>query len=167
MKAFRYNTKTRNDRKFNNCGSEKNPNAVNFYASNLNYVQNYRFVYFPDGGVNYECDLQTIEIENNNLFDMSLNFSTLSTFKNYINSQISEQLKDFTNFMNNAKNASDRKMWAQSIEGLKNKEAELTSNLVSNEFQTLSDFENQNELVSELTSLGFSGYTTKNEIAIF
>jgi len=50
---------------------------------------------------------------------------------------------------------------------LKNSEDELIANLFRNEFQELSDFERQNELVAELKALGFDGYTTKNEIAIF
>lgn len=58
-------------------------------------------------------------------------------------------------------------MWANQIEQLKNREEELISNLFCNEFQPLSDFERQNELVAELKALGFNGYTTNNEIAIF
>jgi len=58
-------------------------------------------------------------------------------------------------------------MWANQIEQLKNRENELISNLISNEFQPLSDFDRQNELVAELKALGFDGYTTNNEIAIF
>ena len=58
-------------------------------------------------------------------------------------------------------------MLFRSIEQLKNRENELISNLISNEFQTLSDFDRQNELVAELKTLGFDGYTTNNEIAIF
>lgn len=58
-------------------------------------------------------------------------------------------------------------MWANQIEQLKNREEELISNLFCNEFQPLSDFERQNELVAELKALAFNGYTTNNEIAIF
>jgi Txe/YoeB family toxin of Txe-Axe toxin-antitoxin module len=76
-------------------------------------------------------------------------------------------MRDYTRFMNNAKKAKERKMWANQIEQLKNREQELVSNLISNEFQTLSDFERQNELVAELKALGFEGYNTNNEIAIF
>ena len=69
--------------------------------------------------------------------------------------------------MNNAKKASERKMWAKHIDDLKDREQELISNLFCNEFQPLSDFERQNELVAELKALGFNGYATSNEIAIF
>jgi hypothetical protein len=69
--------------------------------------------------------------------------------------------------MNNAKKASERKMWANQIDQLKKREQELISNLFANEFQPLSDFARQNDLGVELKSLGFDGYTTKNEIAIF
>ena len=51
MKAFRYNSENRSDRKYNNCGKEKNPNAVKFYASNMDYANNYKFIYNEDGDV--------------------------------------------------------------------------------------------------------------------
>ena len=167
MKAFRYNSENRSDRKYNTCGMEKNPNAVKFYASNMDYANNYKFIYNEDGEAISECSLEVVEIEGVNLFDMSNNFKSLSTYNNYIASEIGAQMRDYTLFMNNAKKASERKMWANQIEQLKNREQELISNLISNEFQTLSDFERQNELVAELKALGFNGYATNNEIAIF
>lgn len=167
MKAYRYNSEKREDRRFNGCGREKNPNAVKFYASNMAYADNYKFIHTEDGDVAYECTLEVVEIENANLFDMASNFSTLDTYKKYIDSQIGLQMRDYTRFMNEAKKASERKMWEKQIADLSNRENELVSNLISNEFQPLSDFELQNDLVAELKSLGFEGYTTKNEIAIF
>ena len=167
MKGYRYNSEKREDRKFNTCGKEKNPNNIKFYASNLKYAENYKLIYNEDGEVVYECSLEVVDIENVNLFDMANNFKSLSTYNNYIASEIDAQMRDYTRFMNNSKKASDRKMWAKQIDDLKNREQELISNLFCNEFQPLSDFERQNELVSELKSLGFDGYTTKNEIAIF
>jgi hypothetical protein len=167
MKAFRYNSKKREDRKFNTCGKEKNPNAIKFYALNMNYADNYKFIYNEDGDIIGECTLEIVDIENINIFNMSGNFKTLVTFNNYIAYEIGTQLKDYTIFMNNAKKVSDRKMWAKNIDNLKNREAELILNLKYNEFQTLSDFERQNELVAELKTLGFNGYITNNEIAIF
>ena len=167
MKAYRYNSEKREDRHFNNCGSEKNPNSVKFYATNLAYADKYKVIHTECGEVDYECALEVTEIENVNLFDMTNNFKSLSSYSNYINKQISAQMKDYTKFMNNAQKASDRKMWAKQIDDLKNREQELISNLILNEFQTLSDYETQNELVSELKSLGFEGYVTKNEVAIF
>jgi DNA-directed RNA polymerase specialized sigma subunit len=99
---------------------------------------------------------------------VDINGNTHDTRKtNYIGAQIGAQMRDYTRFMNEAKKASDKKMWANQIEQLKNREQELISNLFANEFQPLSDFEIQNELVAELKALGFDGYTTKNEIAIF
>ena len=166
MKAFRYNSENRADRKYNNCGKEKNPNAVKFYASNMNYANNYKFIYNEDGEVVAECSLQVVEIEGVILFDMANNFKSLSTYNNYIASEIGTQMRDYTRFMNNAKKASERKMWVKQIDNLKNRENELISTLISNEFQPLSDFERQNELVAELKALGFDGYTTNNEIAI-
>ena len=167
MKGYRYNSENRSDRKFNNCGKEKNPKAVKFYASNIDYANNYKFIYNEDGDVVSECTLEVVEIENVSLFDMANNFKSLATYNNYIASEIGAQLRDYTHFMNNAKKASDRKMWAKQIDALKNREQELILNLFCNEFQTLSDFEKQNELVDELKALGFDGYTTNNEIAIF
>ena len=167
MKAFRYNSENRSDRKYNNCGMDKNPNAVKFYASNMDYANNYKFIYNEDGEVVAECSLEVVYIENANLFDMANSFKTLTTYNNYIASEIGTQMRDYTRFMNNAKKATERKMWANQIDQLKNRENELISNLISNEFQTLSDFDRQNELVAELKTLGFDGYTTNNEIAIF
>jgi hypothetical protein len=167
MKAFRYNSENRSDRKYNNCGKEKNPNAVKFFALNMDYANNYKFIHNEDGDIVYECVLEVVEIENVNLFDMSNDFKSLSTYNNYIASEIGAQMRDYTSFMNNAKKASDRKMWSNQIEQLKNREQELISNLFCNEFQSLSDFERQNELLAELKALGFNGYITNNEIAIF
>ena len=167
MKTYRYNSENRSDRKFNNCGKEKNPKSVKFYASNMDYANKYKFIYNEDGEVVAECTLEVVEIENSNLFDMANNFKSLNTYNNYIASEIGAQLRDYTHFMYNAKKASDRKMWAKQIDALKNREQELILNLFCNEFQPLSDFERQNELVDELKALGFDGYTTYNEIAIF
>lgn len=167
MKAFRYNSENRADRKYNTCGMEKNPNAIKFYASNMDYANNYKFIYNEDGEAISECSLEVVEIEGVNLFDMADNFKSLSTYNNYIAYEIESQFRDYTRFMNNAKKASERKMWAKQIDDLKNREQELISNLFCNEFQPLSDFNRQNELVAELKALGFDGYTTNNEIAIF
>lgn len=167
MKAYRYNSQKREDRKFNTCGREKNPNALKFYATNMTYADKYKFVYNEDGDVVYECQLEVVEVENVNLFDMANNFKTLATYNNYIALQIGQQMRDYTRFMNNATKAKDRKMWANQIEALKVREQEIVSALFYKEFQQLSDFEIQNELLAELKSLGFEGYKTKNEIAIF
>lgn len=167
MKGFRYNCEKRSDRKYNNCGKEKNPNAIKFYAKNMEYANKYKYIYNEDGDVIAECKLEVVEIENVNLFDMANNFKTLTTYNNYIADVIRVVKGDYTYYMNKAKKASERKKWANRIEQLKNKEEELITNLFRSEFQELSDFERQNELVAELKALGFDGYTTKNEIAIF
>lgn len=167
MTGCRYNSENRADRKYNNCGMEKNPNAIKFYALNMAYADKYKFIYSDAGEVVAECALEVVEIDNVNLFDMASDFKTLSTYNNYIASEIGLQMRDYTRYMNNAKKASERKMWANQIEALKNREQELISFLASTEFQALSDFERQNELVAELKSLGFHGYKTNNEIALF
>lgn len=149
MKAYRYNAKNRFDRKFNRCGEEKNPNMVKFYATNMKYAEKYRFIYDCDGEVEYECELETVTIEGVNLFDMEANFKNLQTFHNY-NNAIIESMRRVLNNVDY------------------DKETESISNaLIHNEFQGLSDFSRQNELIAELRSLGFEGYFTKNEIAIF
>ena len=169
MKAtvYRYNSKKRSDREFNNTGIEKNPNAINFYATNLSYAEKYKFVYLEDGDVDYVCSLEEKEISTENIFDMSSNFESLATFQNYINNEIGLQLRDYTRFLNESKTKSDKKLWMEQIAQLENRKAELVDNLFRCEFQTLSDFDRQNELVNELKSKGFNGYKTKNEIAIF
>tara|TARA_R110000803_G_scaffold208823_1_gene277819 strand:- start:62 stop:565 length:504 start_codon:yes stop_codon:yes gene_type:complete len=167
MEVYRYNTKNRQDRNFNTCGEEKNPNAINFYATNMAYADNYKFIYNDDGEVALECKLEVALVDTTNLFDMNKNFSCLTSYSSYINSQVEKQMNDYTNFMNNSKKLSDKKMWANQIDALKNRGKELTNTLISNEFQTLSDFSRQNKLVSELKNLGFNGYKTKNEVVIF
>ena len=166
MKVYRYNAKKREDRLFNQCGREKNPLNVKFYATNLDYAKKYEVIYNEDGEEIYKCDLEVVEVDAN-LFNMAENFKQLKSYNSYIAKEIGCQMRDYTRFINNAKKASERKMWANQIDNLKNREGELISTLIDNEFQTLSDFDNQVELVNELKSLGYNGYFTKNEIAIF
>jgi hypothetical protein len=165
MQAYRYNS-DRSHRKYNNCGMEKNPNAVKFYASNMAYADNYKFIYSDAGEVVAECSLEVVEIEGVNLFDMSTGFQQLSTYRNYIESEIGAQRRDYTASLAKAKKAKERKMWEKNLSDLQNRESELVVILRNNEFQTLSDFERQNELVAELKALGFDGYITTNEIAV-
>jgi len=160
MKAFRYNVENRNQRVFNQTGIEKNPNAIKFYATNMAYAEKYN-----EEGL--ECTLEVSEVSTDNLFDMPNNFKSLDTYNTYIANKIGTQLRDYTRFMNESKKLKERKMWERQIEDLKNRENELISILEMTEFQSLSDFELQNDLVSELKSKGFNGYITKNEIAIF
>lgn len=49
----------------------------------------------------------------------------------------------------------------------KKREDELIQLLITSEFQLLSDYDLQNDLISELRSIGYDGYTTNNEIALF
>lgn len=168
MKAYRYNAKAREDRQFNNTGMEKNPNGLKYYSSNLEYVESYRYIYFEDGDVNYECDLEVVELsEGINLFDMASDFRTLNTYTSYINSQIGTQLADYSFFLSSAKTKKEVALWTKEIEALKGREVELVKALVSNEFQQLSDFDLQNALVAELKAQGFEGYRTANEIVLF
>ena len=53
------------------------------------------------------------------------------------------------------------------IAELDNRENELIAALQKTNFQFLSDGENQNTLIPELTAAGFDGYITRDEIAIF
>lgn len=166
MKGFRYNAEKREDRKFNTCGEEKNPNQVKFYATNMAYAENYRYIHSEDGEVIAECTLEVMEIENVKLFDMGANYSTLNAYRMVIDREIGAQLRAYTDYMNNAKKPKERKMWAAQIDALQNREAEIAKRLVSEEFQQLSDFQTQNVLVAELKAMGYDGYITQNEIAI-
>lgn len=165
--AYRYNAKNRTDRNFNNCGKEKNPNAVKFYATNMAYADKYKYVYYRDGYVAYECALEVVEIANTPLFDMANGFKSLSAYQSYISNEISAQMKDYTYFLNKATKVADKKRWQNAINALSNREQELINNLIDNEFQMLSDFELQNVLIAEIKSLGYAGYFTANEIALF
>lgn len=167
MKAYRYNAKNREDRKFNTTGQEKNPNRIDFYTTNLDYAENYRFVYFEDGEVNYECELVEITVSEGKFFDMTENFKTLEVYRTYIANEIGAQRRDYTRFLNEATSKKSIALWTKNLKDLENREEELTNTLVSNEFQSLSDYNYQNILINELKSLGFDGYTTTNEIAIF
>ena len=169
MKAtvYRYNARTRNDRGFNNTGMEKNPNQVAFYATNLKYAENYRFVYTADGDVDYECELETKEVETSNLFNMANDFASLDTYAKHIDSYIGAMKRDYTRFLENATKKSDIALWTAQLEGLKEEENKIIARLQNQEFQTLSDYDLQNDLVAELTAKGYNGYFTNNEIAIF
>ena len=167
MRAYRYNTLKREDRKFNTTGIEKNPLNIKFYASSLEAAEAYRFVYFGDGDVNYECELEEVEIEAN-LFDMCSNFASLSTFDIWVNDQIEAQLKDYRQFLTDAKTKKEQKRWSVIIEDtVKNRKSELITMLNQVNFQYLSDFSYQPILVAELKALVFNGYKTCKEIAIF
>lgn len=168
MKAYRYNSEKRSDRRYNNCGAEKNPQNVLFLAKNIEYSKKYQYIYDEDGTIAQECTLEVVEVADDaKLFDMGASFKELSTFNNYIAAEIGTQMRDYTRFMNESKNARERKMWVKAIANLEKREDELISTLKADEFQQLSDFSRQNELVAELKAAGFDGYVTKNEIAIF
>lgn len=167
MKAYRFNAKKREDRKFNTTGQEKNPNRVAFYGKNLDYTKKYETVYDSYTYEElYKCTLEEVEVEAN-LFNMADNFKSLKTYKVFISEEISAQLSDYTKNRDNARTKKDAKMWQGFIDELVNREAELISQLRNEEFQQLSDFNYQNILIAEIKALGFDGYETKNEIAIF
>ena len=167
MKAFRYNAPKREDRKFNTTGMEKNPNKLNYYASNLQYAEAYKYICNEEGEVLYECELETVEIGAVNLFDMAKLYHTTEVYKTYINDKIGRQLKDYSRFLLEAKTKKDKKLWTAQIENLSSREEEIVRSLIANEFQALSDFEYQNILVAELKSKRFDGYFTANEIVLF
>lgn len=168
MKAYRYNSENRSDRRYNNCGKEKNPQKVLFLAKKMEYAEKYKYIYDEAGEITQVCALEVVEVADDaKLFDMCFDFKKLSTFNNYIADEIGTQMRDYTRFMNEAKNKKERKIWVNAISNLKKREDELISTLKADDFQQLSDFSRQNELVDELKKMGFEGYFTKNEIAIF
>lgn len=166
-KVFRYNTNKREDRKFNTTGEEKNPNNIGYYAKTMEYADKYKNIYDEDGELNYTAKLEEKVIDTKNLFDMEKDFKELKTYRNFIDSQIEIQRRDYTIFLNKAKTAKEKKLWETQIKNLKNREKELTFRLQLTNFQSLSDFHLQNLLVEELKSKGFRGYETKYEFAIF
>lgn len=164
MKAYRYEARNRADRKFNTCGREKNPNAVKFFASNLEYAQNYRFATCAETGERYECQLIEAEIAVN-LFDMQSGFRTLKAFAAFKAEQERISVENAKMLIKWEKKASERKKLQNIIEN--GVDLKVDAIVACNEFQDLSDFEFQNILVAELKEMGFDGYYTKNEIAIF
>jgi hypothetical protein len=167
MKAYRYNSIERSDRRFNTTGNEKNPNKVKFFAKSLEYANNYKTIFNEQGYELYDCELEVVEV-NAKLFNMESNFKSLNVYRNYISELVNKELNDYRKFEAEAKSVKERKMWANQIaHTVSCREAELTNSLKTDEFQELSDFERQNDLVAELKGLGFDGYETKNEIAIF
>jgi N-methylhydantoinase B/oxoprolinase/acetone carboxylase alpha subunit len=167
MQVYRYNTANRADRKFNTTGIEKNPNAVKFYAKSIEEAQNYRYIYNEDGDIIAECTLEVATVDGN-FFDMAANFSSLNTYKKYVASIIEPQMIDYRNFLANATTAKARKMWEKNIAELEQSGiADINRTLAAMEYQQLSDYDLQNDLIAELRALGFDGYTTKNEVAIF
>lgn len=168
MKVYRYNAKQRSDRRFNNTGREKNPNAVKFYAKSLEAAKKYEAIYNKKGEVLYYAELEIVDLEDDiKLFDMVKFYATTKAYKAFISKEINQQLSDYTSFLLNAKTKKDKKLWQKAIDDLKNREQELIKNLYANDFQQLSDFENQNVLLEELKAEGFDGYFTNNEIALF
>jgi glycerophosphoryl diester phosphodiesterase len=167
MQVFRYNARQRQDRKFNTCGREKNPLQVRFYATNMAYAERYQFVCNDDGEVIYECDLEVSDINTTNLFDMASNYASLATFRNFVTESNAVMLKDYAEYLDAAKTVKERKMWAKQIAELESNDAYYIQQLRQQEFQQLSDFERQCELVAELKAMGFDGYFTDNEVAVF
>lgn len=167
MKGYRYNSEKREDRVFNNCGKEKNPNAIKFFARNMAYAEKYKFIYNEDGDIEQECILETVEIKSEGLFDMDQNFTALSSYNEFIKESVDKITLDYNKFLSESKNAKSRKNWKEQISKIPKMGAEITKRLRNTEFQELSDFERQTSLISEIKALGFEGYTTKNEIVVF
>lgn len=155
MKGFRYNCKKREDRKFNTLGREKNPNGLKFYGKTMEYVNDYRFILDQNNEVAYECSLEIKEINNISLFDMENNFTSLSTFNLYVDQQVNIAQSNALFFAR----VSGKKPVSTNLDQIK-----LSAKTM--DFQNLSDFDIQNDLVAELKNLGFDGYETKNEIVL-
>lgn len=166
MKVYRYNAKKREDRAFNNTGKEKNPNNISFYANSLDYAKKYETIFDKDGEVIYKCTLEEKEIDTTNLFDMASNYKSLNTFNNFMNKEVEGLRKHYTVCIEMAK-AKNKKLFVNFLKNVENEAKDIENRLINQEFQSLSDFETQNELINELKSLGYNGYITKNETVIF
>lgn len=169
MKLYRYNTKKRTDRKFNTTGNEKNPGKVEFFSKSLEYAIKYKYTYTPEGDVNYECELEVIEIDGLKLFDLENNFKDLKTYRSFMDNELGTMLKDFNKMLLDAKKQKEKKRIKGLIEKIESgeEEKEKVIWLKNHGFQFLSDFEWQLQLISELKKMGFDGYETKEEVAIF
>jgi hypothetical protein len=169
MKVFRYEAKNRTDRKYNNCGREKNPMQLKFWASNLDYAKKYQFIKDASGDVVYECELVTAEISADvKLFDMEVNFTTLKVYQDEVATQVASLRNIWAKEIEAAKTAKNRKFYQAKFDGVElDVITSLNRSLNMLDFQTLSDFENQFVLVAELKARGFDGYKTKNEVVIF
>lgn len=159
MKAFRYNAKDRKDRDFNNTGIEKNPNDLKFYGKSLEYCENYRFILDANGDVVYECNMEVVEIENKNLFDMEKNFEQLDVFQAFFQKRLNA-IEENNAFMIRVEKRKPKKV------DLKKEYQNAKNSASLFDFQFLSDGDIQNILVSELKALGFDGYETRNEIVL-
>ena len=74
---FRYNSE-KEDRKFNTCGMEKNPNNLSFTLKH-GLRSNYRYVREMKMEISFMNARETVEIENVNLFDIGFKpFKTLN-----------------------------------------------------------------------------------------
>lgn len=167
MLLYRYNCE-RSLRRFNRCGKEKNPNQFKYYSKTLEYANEYKNIYDSNGYLTHTCELEIIEIEIGKLFNMVENFRQLEVYKNYIKNDINQLIEHYTSFKANAKLKREQKRWDKLILELLDgtRETQLINGLKSAEFQYLSDFENQNQLLAELKTLDYSGYETKKEVVI-
>lgn len=153
MKAYRYNHSDRNLRKFNQMGEEKNPNKVRFFGKTLEYAKGYELIIDEYGDIVEVGTLEVVEVTEN-LFDMNTDFYELKTFVKYAEEYLSA-MRDLSE-----NNKYFTFIYKDEYQGLVNM-------LRSGEFQELSDFDRQTELIAELKELGFDGYETKNEIALW
>jgi hypothetical protein len=164
MTVYRYNCKNRQDRHFNTTGREKNPNMVKFYATSLEHADGYKYIYNRAGEVIYECELETADLSGVKLFDMEANAPQLITYKNYITEKADEQRPMILKLISEEKRKNQRAYFEQSLANL---EKDLHQTLVMHQFQFLSNYERQTELINELRALGFGGYFTTKEVAVF
>jgi hypothetical protein len=168
MTLYRYNAKNRTDRKFNNCENEKNPLGVKFYATSLEYANCYKTA-VDANGCHYTCELEVTELGEENLFDIESGFAGLSTYATYVKNYIETRHKDFNWHIKMSKSKNDIKLFEGFVANLYNgtEEKEIQKQLHENQFQQLSDFCTQLLLVQELREMGYTGYFTSKEVAIF
>ena len=170
MTLYRYNAKKREHRKFNTTDREKNPLNVQFYSKTLEYANEYKFARDEEGNC-YECELVTTELgQDVKLFNMNENFKSLNTFVEYCKWCVSVMVEGFEFQLRIATTAKKRKHYTKMIEEFSDLEKEMERNARSlpfEQFQFLSDGEWQLMLAPELKSMGFDGYETEKEVAIF
>ncbi|MFV0468661.1 MAG: hypothetical protein ACK5MK_07015 [Dysgonomonas sp.] len=134
----------------------------------MEYAENYKYLYNKKGDIIEECTLEVDEIDESQLFDMQANYIMLDAFKNYISETVASEYQSYLNHAENADTRSKRKMFLNfANKTLKMRAKELEFYISKRQFQDISDFENQHRLVAEIKALGFSGYQTEKEVAIF
>src|SRR5690554_2679504 len=101
------------------------------------------------------------------LFDMTSNFERLKTFAQWLDNEVRVAKTGYEVLLSRATTKRDQELWTRELSKIDEYRSSRIRQLKLNEFQYLSDFDYQNALIAELTAMGYKGYFTEREIAIF